>query len=97
VNGDGKPDIIATSGQFGNVVDVLLGNGDGTFQPVQTFAAGSGPISLAVADLNDDGKLDLVVADDGSNGGYVSVLLGNGNGTFQAPSTFATARILIRS
>ena len=43
---------------------------------------------MAVGDVNGDGKPDLVVANDGSN--TVSVLLGNGNGTFQAQQTFAT-------
>ena len=67
---------------------MLLGNGNGTFQTQQTFAAGVSPISVAVADVNGDGKPDLVVANYGN--GSVSVLLGNGNGTFQAQQTFAT-------
>ena len=68
-------------------MSVLLGNGNGTFQPQQTFAPASSPISLAVADVNGDGKPDLVVANANSNS--VSVLLGNGNGTFQTQQTFA--------
>ena len=48
-------------------------------------------MSVAVADVNGDGKPDLVVANYGSN--TVSVLLGNGNGTFQAQQTFATGTI----
>ena len=43
-------------------VSVLLGNGDGTFQPRSRYATGAGPIAVAVADFNGDGKLDLVVA-----------------------------------
>ena len=69
-------------------MSVLLGNGNGTFQAQQTFATGIDPDSVAVADVNGDGKPDLVVANDDSN--TVSVLLGNGNGTFQAQQTFAT-------
>ena len=69
-------------------MSVLLGNGNGTFQAQQTFATGSDPRSVALADVNGDGKPDLVVANYGSN--TVSVLLGNGNGTFQAQQTFAT-------
>jgi hypothetical protein len=66
---------------------VLLGNGNGTFQPPQLPAAGTYPFSVAVADLNGDGKPDLVVANFGSSD--VSVLLGNGDGTFQPQQTLA--------
>ena len=65
-------------------MSVLLGNGDGTFQPPSVdFAGGAHPRSVAVADFNGDGKPDLAVANAGSD--TVSVLLGNGNGTFAAP------------
>ena len=65
-------------------MSVLLGNGNGTFQPQQTFAAGLvSRLRVAVADVNGDGKPDLVVANYGSD--TVSVLLNNGNGTFTGP------------
>ena len=93
VNGDGKPDLIVANygdNYGGNTVGVLLGNGNGTFQAQQTFSTGAGsrPFSVAVADVNGDGKPDLIVAN--FNGNNVGVLLGNGNGTFQAQQTFAT-------
>ena len=52
-----------------------------------SFAAGSTPYSLAVVDVNNDGKPDLVAANDGSDN--VSVLLGNDNGIFQDPVTYS--------
>ena len=70
-----------------NTVAVLLGNGDGTFQPARTFAVGTNPTSVVAGDFNGDGKLDLAVANAGSN--TISVLLGNGDGSFQPAQTFA--------
>ncbi len=88
VNGNGIPDIVVANEGSGTI-GVLLGNGNGTFQPPQTFSAGDFPESVAVADVNGDGIPDLVVADYGSKA--VGVLLGNGNGTFQAQHTFAAS------
>jgi uncharacterized repeat protein (TIGR01451 family) len=89
-NGDGKPDIaVANSGSHN--VSVLLGNGDGTFQPAVTFEAGNSPTAIAVGDFNADGKVDLAVFQPGNSqnfvAGSVSVLLGNGDGSFRAPQT----------
>jgi uncharacterized repeat protein (TIGR01451 family) len=89
-NGDGKPDIaVANTGS--STVSILLGNGDGTFQPAINFNAGNNPTTVAVGDFNGDGKLDLAVFQQGTNSlsGNVSILLGNGDGTFQAPKTLA--------
>jgi hypothetical protein len=89
--GDGTSDlIVANSGtptNPGNTVSVLLGNGDGTFQPQQTYAVGSQPYAVTVADLTGDGKEDLIIANSDSN--TVSVLLGNDDGTFQPQQTYA--------
>jgi hypothetical protein len=88
LNGDGFPDIVtANSNGASNDVSVLLANGDGTFRPQQRFAAGNFPSSVAVADLNGDGKPDIVTANSESND--ISVLLGNGDGTFQTQQLFA--------
>ena len=73
-NGDGTPDL-AVANAASNNVSVLLGNGDGSFQPAQNFGAGRNPESVAVGDFNGDGRPDLAVANDGSNN--VSVLINN--------------------
>jgi Bacterial Ig-like domain (group 3)/FG-GAP-like repeat/FG-GAP repeat len=98
VNDDGKPDLLVTNEQT-STVGVLLGNGDGTFQPVVTYGSGGGlPLSIAVADVNGDGKPDLEVANDCDiacspvNGGVVGVLLGNGDGTFQTALPYSTGQ-----
>ena len=87
-NGDGKRDLV-TADQSDDTASVLLGNGNGTFQAKQSFGAGSDAGEIAVGDFNGDGKSDLVTADWGvsGNGTTASVLLGNGNGTFQAKQT----------
>ena len=66
VNSDGKLDVVvANYAPFGDTggVGVLLGNGNGTFQPVAIFGSGQArATSVAVADVNRDGKADLIVA-----------------------------------
>lgn len=62
--------------------------GSGTFQTATTLATGGSPRSVTSADVNGDGKIDLVSAESGSN--RLRVFLGNGNGTFLAPTTLAT-------
>jgi hypothetical protein len=65
---------------------VLLGNGDGTFQPATEYAV-NGLANLVAGDFTGDGKLDLAVASYNDN--TVSVLVVNGDGTFQPEQTFA--------
>jgi hypothetical protein len=92
VNGDGNVDLLTVAFQRGDGVSVLLGNGNGTFQPPAAFATAQWPTSVTVADVNGDGKPDLLVTDytDIGIASCVSVLLGNGNGTFQPQVTYAT-------
>ena len=92
VNGDGKPDIVAEPrystgpSRYGPLL-VASGNGDGTFQPAHSITAGPTNL-LTVADINGDGKQDLVTLGfSNGNGTTIQILLGNGNGTFQAPHT----------
>jgi uncharacterized repeat protein (TIGR02543 family) len=87
-NGDGHPDIaVANSGSRN--VSVLINSGDGTFKPAATFDAGmASPTSIEVADFNNDGIQDLAVWTlSGPIGSTLSILLGNGDGTFKAPKT----------
>ena len=90
VNADGKPDVL-TALALSDAAGVQLGNGNGAFGGGSTYDAGfnSGPEGITVADVNGDGKPDLLTANAGGNGS-AGVLLGNGNGTFQAAATFAT-------
>src|SRR5579871_3950171 len=89
VNGDGKPDLISAN-HNSNTVSVLLGNGNGTFQPALNFTTDARPLAIAVADVNRDGKPDLITAN--FIGNTVSVLLGNGDGAFQPAQNFSTGQ-----
>jgi hypothetical protein len=80
LNGDGTLDLAAAT-EGSNAVAVLLGNGDGTFQPHQDHGAGWSPSAVTIADLDGDRRPDLAVAN--LTDATMSVLLGNGDGTFQ--------------
>ena len=94
LNGDGRLDIVI-SNQGDNTLGVLLGKGDGTFQPAVAYGSGSNSFTstVVIADVNADAKSDLVVADGCDSyptcaNGTVGVLLGNGDGTFQAAAVY---------
>ncbi len=82
-NGNGSLGL-AVVDQGSDSVTILPGNGDGTFQQSLSvpLPPGAGPSSIVAADFNDDGRLDLAVTD--TNLSEVSILLGNGDGTFQS-------------
>jgi len=72
----------------GTGVAILMGRGDGTFDPAVVYAAGDQPFSVVAADFNHDGNLDLAVAN--SLSPYLTILLGNGDGTFHPSVSIAT-------
>jgi len=106
VNGDGKPDLLVANrcefylGHCGSdTIGVLLGNGDGTFRTTVVSNSGRAK-SIAAVDVNRDGKLDLVVANECTFGpgncpeGTVGILLGNGDGTFRAGSSYRSGGLI---
>ncbi len=84
-NQDGKIDFIFSVSSVSSNFTVFLGNGDGTFRQAGTYPAGGLFTSVAVADFTGDGKADLLTG----AGGDFFLLVGNGNGTFQAPVRFS--------
>ncbi|MGB7865850.1 MAG: VCBS repeat-containing protein, partial [Candidatus Sulfotelmatobacter sp.] len=97
LNGDGKPELVSancnSSSGAGNLT-VYVNNGDGTFQTGVYYSAGTestdntiadiSPLAITIADVNGDGKNDIVSSNHA--GGDVTVLLGNGDGTVNVPT-----------
>ncbi len=83
LDGDGVNDLTTANSLSGDV-SILLGNGDGTFQDQVQYPAGRYPTSVFSTDFNNDGNNDLVTANRHYHSDEVSVLLGNGDGTFQS-------------
>jgi hypothetical protein len=84
-NHDGKLDLAVASSS--GEVAILLGRGDGTFQPAIYYPTTTA-YSIAIADFNHDGNLDLAVSNRLNQN--IEILLGNGDGTFQSPVPYAT-------
>jgi hypothetical protein len=94
-NKDGNLDLAVADFQAQDV-SIFLGNGDGTFQTAKTYPAGANPSSIVMADFNGDGNLDLATTSTpspSSPGNLVTLLLGNGDGTFSAPILFGVGSL----
>jgi uncharacterized membrane protein len=88
-NGDGKIDIVvAAAAGVSSKMQIMLGNGDGTFRFGSTYTVASDPVSIAAADFNNDGKLDIAVAS--AVVPEVYIFIGNGDGTFGSPGIYQT-------
>ena len=97
--GRGILDVIESD--YSSTINVFMGNGDGTFKAAVSYNPGNYPRNVVPVDLNHDGKIDLVVTNVGigpggaifkqvgAQAGSVSVLMGNGDGTFQQPVTYS--------
>jgi hypothetical protein len=83
VNADQKVDLVLADG-VSHGVSVLLGEGNGSFGTAKLVNVGAAAKSIAAADFDGDGRIDLAVA----NGSQVSVIPGNGDGTFKAGQDF---------
>jgi len=96
-NNDGNLDLAVTDGSD-NAVSVLLGNGDGTFQIAVPYGTDYSPALVAVGDFDKNGTLDLAIANACGtdqachHSGTVTVLLGNGDGTFQSAVSYPVGR-----
>ena len=87
-NGDGNVDVALVGDDN---LRVVLGNGDGTFQPAITYSAQTNAATVATADLNHDGVPDLVVGGD-----HVMIFLANGDGTFGQPVSYGVGERFAR-
>jgi hypothetical protein len=85
MNNDGIPDLVLTTRYD---VEIMLGNGNGSFGAKRKFAINEYSYSIAIADFNGDGNLDVVAAVGYRIGGYVAVLLGNGDGTLGTATNY---------
>jgi hypothetical protein len=79
LNGDGIQDFASTNADY---INILFGDGTGHLQGAGVFYTDYGPVSLAAGDVDHDGDIDLVTANQSWNGNTISVLLADGAGGF---------------
>jgi hypothetical protein len=91
-NGDGFLDLVVTNTGTNHVssVSFLSGNGNGSFNTPINYAAPQGPLSIVAEDLDGDGKTDLAIGYSSPSNNGISVITGNGDGTFNAPANHVT-------
>jgi hypothetical protein len=91
-NGDSRPDLaVAATGS--NAVSLLIGNGDGTFQPQQEYPTPNYDLGIAVGDFTGDGVPDLVTSNFGDVSNSISIMLGTGTGAFQPHADYAAGSL----
>jgi len=92
-SGDGRLDLASDAADLINSVSLFVGNGDGTFQPPLQVQPGIYALTLVTGDFTGNGRLDLAVSGYGVTSSFppeISILLGNGNNTFQIPQQTTT-------
>jgi hypothetical protein len=94
LNNDGAPDFVVGNANA-NTVSILINKNDGTgtFNPAVNISVTGGPSAVAIADLNHDGNMDVISANQYSTGNSVTVLLGKGNGTFPVHRTYGVGTL----
>ncbi|HTR52280.1 MAG TPA: Ig-like domain-containing protein [Kofleriaceae bacterium] len=88
LNNDGILDLVTSTVTAGDMISVLLGNGDGTFKAAVGYSGPQSAYGIALGDFNRDGYLDIAAVDEA--GGSFYVYSGNGTGTFGAATTYGT-------
>lgn len=90
-NNDGKKDVALTNSGVnfdGNTISVYFNQGNAVFGSATNYTVGTNPIGIAAADFDNDGDMDIAVANNKSTGGTISILINKGNGTFKTAVNF---------